>query len=219
MGAEMWVFVLLLLMSFALFLAGRFAETERAKVAFMCSGVALSFIAGMLENDYLFPIALAFPSLSWVISDLIGILVLRRGIISPCVPAKKPQSRDENIVKWAFIIAVVIFSLVVIYNCLHLLKDIRFMGPFALLTLVCFVLALIPGTEICANGLWVDGKLQPWKEYESFVWTGQEDGVELRLVPNPLPGCVTRLIVPPEHREVARRILEANLPDLTAVKM
>jgi hypothetical protein len=61
--------------------------------------------------------------------------------------------------------------------------------------------------------------LQPWKEYESFSWKREgEDSAELGLVSKSWPGGTTRLIVPLEESEAARRVLEANLVDLSLEK-
>jgi hypothetical protein len=229
MGAEMWVIVLLLVVYFALFLLSRMAKTERARMVFRWSGVVVASIALYLavENDCLSYVVdvIVIQVVCMAIFDLIAAQVSRRKVMSPCVRVKIPRSGDGKIIELALVVFLIVFvisPLVMYDNDRSYWLNVLLMAPFVLAMIICIIVfRVVPRfkrAEICANGLWMDGKLQLWNEYESFVWTEQEDGVELRLVPNPLPGCVTRLVVAPKHREAARQILVANLPDMSVVK-
>jgi hypothetical protein len=66
---------------------------------------------------------------------------------------------------------------------------------------------------ICANGLWYDGALHEWSDYESFYWSEKESKVIVRLVYSEetvfFPS--KRIVVPRESWEAAKELLGKNL--------
>ena len=100
------------------------------------------------------------------------------------------------------------------------LRMMLLLGPMIVSLIICLILTLLEKIEICGNGVWQWGTLHPWEEYESFSWKWKtKDSVELRLVSKLWICSSTRLMVPPEDREAVQQLLEANLPNLNAIRM
>jgi hypothetical protein len=219
----MWVIAVLLLISFALVLFGKIAKTRGMNLGFFCLGMAVWSVGAWLllaeKNDSAILVILSFPPTSGAIADLIARPIWRRRVIPPCVRVERlSQSGIAMTIVFLLFIAFFIYFLVT-EESLHSFGMIIFFGLMTVPVIICLIQVRFEKIEICGNGVWQDGRLWPWAEYESFSWKRKTaDSVELRLVSKSL-SWTTQLMVPPEDRETVHQLLDAHLPDLNAKKV
>jgi hypothetical protein len=225
----MWLIIaiaVLLLISFPLYLLGRIAETRRRKQFFSLLELALSFVALILASkiDFeWFTAVMGFYILFPGVSDLIARPILRRRVKAPCVSVK---SLSHNYISIVFV--SVLGLLLLLYWLIKEIETFRsfgivvFLGLLTVSLIISQVLNLRVRIEICGNGVRLNGRLNSWDEYKWFSWAPEtEDCVELWLGTKsflPLTGSIG-LAVPPESREAVHQWLEANLPELSPVRI
>jgi hypothetical protein len=183
---------------------------------FLFSGMALWIVAVRLtwENDNINNAALGCLFLSIAVSDLIAGPILRRRVKPPCVRLRPIQNGAFNIVLTFFFVAFVVFLLV--SGGLHSLRRLLLMGPIMVSMLIYILLDLFQKIEICRNGVWQNGRLQPWEDYEAFSWKRiSTDSIELRLVSKSWICRSTRLTASHEDREAVLKLLEPNVPEIS----
>jgi hypothetical protein len=158
------------------------------------------------------------------LSEFIIRPLLRRRVIPPCVRVK--DFVRHNVTLTITKIIVVVGFILLIIMAFHDRRFLEFVGPIpAVLWLisVCgfFILALCERTEICANGLWRHGRFHEWGDYKFYRVEAKEGDmiVEFRLSDKSptLLDRSKRIVVPPENWEAAKRLLEANLLDLSPI--
>jgi hypothetical protein len=150
--------------------------------------------------------------------------VHRRRTIPPYVRVKD-FVRHNAILTIIKIIAVVAFILLIIW-VFYDRRFLEFVGPIPAalgLISVCgiFIRDLCERTEICSNGLWQHGRLHEWDDYKFYRVEAKEGDmiVEFRLSDKSptLLDRSKRMVVPPENWEAAKKLLEANLLDLSPI--
>jgi hypothetical protein len=86
-----------------------------------------------------------------------------------------------------------------------------------------FIVSKLARSEIYGNGIWFGGELFTWDKFDCFTWTMKDSkavvefgigGKKPRQMDHPL-----RLTVPPENVQVARQLLEENLPNLSVAPL
>ena len=214
----------LLLISFALFFLGPIAKTQRLKLVFLLSGVAVWNVTAFVtkQNDFAFDAIMVFPFVSLAASYLIAPTILRRRLMPPRVLVKGGSTSGiaKFLISSVTFFWIAVFCFQVVTGGMHSIGSIVFTGFMTVSMVVCLILILFERTEIGGNGLFRLGGLQSWEEYDSFSWECKKpDDVELRLESTSWLGKPhsTRLRVPPEDRETVQQILEAHLPDLIPV--
>jgi hypothetical protein len=215
----MWIIALLLVVSFVLFVLGKIAKTWGMRTVFVFLALAAAWSTAWwsfsLGSDYARGALFGSIVLFSAISDLIGILVWRRRALPPCVRAKRYQSAAAKVITSVCFIALAISLFFSCRDSLDmLLAGVAFaVAPF-------YHLFLFDTIEICANGVREGSRLRPWDDFESFAWERKKgDKVELRLQRKSEGWQWLRLVVPPEDREAAQKILVAHLPDTSAEKV
>jgi hypothetical protein len=218
----MWVIGALLLVSFALFVFGRIAETQRMSSVFFWLGMAVWALALFAVKNESAPLAIVGFAM-FFISDFIARPILRRRLIPPRVRVKDRSTRGVTKIlcsSMAFcLIAFFIFQ--VVTGSIHSIGSIFDMGLISVLIVIGLFPILFQRIEVCGNGLWKDGSLQPWEDYRYFAWEWKmEDIVELRHGSTTWRGKprLLRIMVAPEDRETVQQLLEVNLPDLIPVR-
>ena len=215
----MWLIAALLLISFALIVLVKIAQTWRMYWIFLSLEIAVWIVIMKLlygRNFSEFTPILGLAISSSAVSDLIKVPIWRSRVVPPCVRVKIPGQIWANIIYLFFAFLFVVFLIYLPF--IHGWRPFgmtAYMGFTTAAFITWFILILFEKIEICGNGLWRNGGLQPWKKYESFSWNQYTtDGNELRLVSK--SGLFTSLVVPPEDRQTVQQILEPNLPELTA---
>jgi hypothetical protein len=208
----------LLLISFALLLFSRIAKTRSMSSAFVLLGMAVWSVAcfhGWKNNSALNALV-GFPLIFFLICDLIARPILRRRVIPPCVRVRRLRSDITNIIEYFGLFSAIAFVIYLLVTGSLLSFGIRWLGLAAISIIIFLVLDLVEKTEICGNGIWQNGRLQPWEEYKYFSWKRRtEESIELRFVSKSWISDSTRLTVPFEGRQAVLQLLGANLPDLS----
>ncbi len=208
----------LLVISFALLLFGRIAKTRSICAAFLVLSGAVWSTAYFFgwRNDTassVLGVLMGFPLISFLITNLIARPVLRRRVISPCIPVRIIRSGIAYI---ALILLVALGIFLLVTGSLRSFGMTVFAGLVTTSVIIYLILDLIEKTEIWGNGVWQNGSLQAWEDYKCFSWKHEtEESIELRLEPKSWIGGSTRLTVPFEDRQAVLQLLEANLPDLS----
>jgi hypothetical protein len=213
--------VVLLLMSFALFLFSRIVE-KRMLPAFFFSGSVLFFIAWLLawkiECLLAWKIDLTnalggFLMFFIMAPEVLAAPILRRRVIPPCIRVK---TIGRSYVSTAFIIVCSVCILFSPYFPFVVLEMSPTFGNivsgvgFTATLIILVTFFLYEKIEICGNGVWQSLVFIPWSEYEAFAWHRKtENEIELKLWPGRI-----QLTVPPERREAVYQLLAANLPEL-----
>jgi hypothetical protein len=88
-----------------------------------------------------------------------------------------------------------------------------FAGLMTAAMIIYWILELAVSVQICANGVFHNGKLQAWEEWESFSWDRgrSEDRLGLTLVSKIGLCRSVRLLVRPEDRESVQQLLTAHV--------
>ncbi len=210
----MWVIVVWLLIVFAVLLFSRIAKTPRMRSDLIWLGLALWSAPMFLTsgNKSAQDATFYFPLLSLALSDLLAVPIFRRRITPPCVRVTKLREG------WAaFIIGVFLGVAIVIY--LLIAEGLRslagiVLGSIPVLVIVFSIISVCLPPEICGNGVWQDGKSQPWEEFAYFAWRPNEKyGVELSIETKSVDCNSALVTVPREDREAVQQLLKAHLPD------
>jgi hypothetical protein len=176
----MWAIAVLLVISFILLLFRSIAKTLSMREIFLCAAIAMGLVAVSLtprSDDYAHSSILGFLCASIIIFELIAIPISRRRVIPPCV-----RVRDAGQDRILCIIGALFFVAFVVYLMVTSGMTLRY-GIIPAYFIIIAVLRLFEKTEICSNGLWQNGKLQRWEDYESFSWKwNRDDNVELWLI-------------------------------------
>lgn len=166
-----------------------------------------------------------FVFLLLVIARMIARPILKRRIMPPCVRVKRIERDDGVIVAFSFGVAAGVFIIVSQWSELSL-GSLLDGGCFTIFWTYWLVSILFEKIEICGDGVIQTSGfsgLHPWEGYASFSWERKTtDGVELSLVSKSWLSkstSTTRLLVPPQHREAVQQVLDANLPDLSAIEV
>jgi hypothetical protein len=160
------------------------------------------------------PIFLALVLATLALVECIARPIVRRRIVPPCVRVKESSKADIiGIVAWLCL------SILIIY--LAVVTELVFASVVSLLLITGFAVLLWRETaEICAAGIWRWWAFHKWDEYKSYSLTTKDENVVVELKPGEKSWGSERLsvrfIVPPEDRETVQRLLEANLPELSA---
>jgi hypothetical protein len=150
---------------------------------------------------------------SYLWSDLLFIRpLLRRRVIPPCV-------RVRAFTRGWWLVMIVLLVLVLVAFWVPLtwtsLRRLVIPGSLYLVTLAGFFIDMVcHPAEICANGVWYNGTLHEWSSFERFAWRGQGDKTVVELEYSKevqTPFLSQRITVPPQNREAAKQLLEANL--------
>ncbi len=194
---------------FLSFLFGRIGATPTARAVFSRLAITLTFAVAFLV---LFgPLKAKLICMHLVaaitLSDFVARPILRQRVIPPCVRVSRLGERILGIV----MLVPMPFVFIDFYFEGHFS---RWQGPAALSMLISVTAFLIlfsfQRSEICANGLWYNGMLYEWDACESSSWTPQDGQLIVDLKFGKRRNQM-HLVVPPENREAARQLLEANL--------
>ena len=219
----MWLIAVLLVIVFALTLLGKIAETREMHWVLTLLAIAVWIVIMKLldvRNVSEFWPILGLALLSVAVSDLIAIPIWKRRFVTPCVRVTKlGQSRILYIISsLSFFLSIAWLIHSPVTDGWHPFGNTVFLRLMLVTGIIWFILNLFDKIEICWNGLWQKGRLQPWDRYKTFYWQhNTTDRDELRLVPKSelLTSNPTRLLVPPEDRETVQHILEPNMQELT----
>jgi hypothetical protein len=216
----MWVIAVLLPISFVLFVLARIAKTQRMFMVLYFCGVAVLFAPFLvcMRRDYAEPLVIVGSMMVLsALSELIAISVWRRRVAPPSVLVKSVGR------VWVFY-AVMLCLWIAFVAFLLGTEDI---GPLRMIVhtglatawmILILMIEVFGTTEIGVDGIRQNGRLRPWKKYESFSWErNSRDGVDLTLVSDSSICPTTRFLVRPEDREAVQQILKAALKDLSAI--
>jgi hypothetical protein len=222
----MWVIAVLLLITFALLVLSKISKTRKMNGVFTLLALA-AVLATMLaawflapRNDNILGAITGFLFISLTITDVIARPILKRRVMPPCVRVKRIESRIGRIVPPFLVFSCIAFAIYVMVTgrSWRSFGTSLNMGCLTVWMTYCLVLILFERIEICGDGVLQIGGLQPWDGYESFSWDWNTPAcVELRLVSRSWLSTSPRLLVPPQDREAVQQVLEAHLPDLSAL--
>jgi hypothetical protein len=178
--------------------------------------VVVAFLLGGRDIAVLGTI-MGIVSLSFAVSDLIAIPIWRSRVVPPYVRVKKVGQIYTNIIILCTAVLSIVFVIyyLVTYGWLSFEMTVN-LGLITVAGIIWLILFLFEKIEICANGVWQNGKLHLWDTYQYFYWkTNTTDYYELRLVLKPgfNESDSTRLEVRPEHMEAVHQLLEYNKVD------
>jgi hypothetical protein len=205
---------ILIIATFFSMLFSRIATTPRTNrlFSYLAMGLLTAVLVLTVRPGYVEPASALLVLPAAVLSDIVARLFLKRTTLPPRVRVKG-VSRSSG----AFMIVLLLFIPLLLF--LSVVEASRFadMTPNPILLLLASAIAylvflLFQKTEICGNGIWLDGTLRPWDAYESYSWT--EAGL-IELKPSSRswlsPSRSMRLEAPPESLEAAKQLLETNL--------
>jgi hypothetical protein len=208
---------ILIIATFFSMLISRIATTSRTNrlFSYLAMGLLTAVLVLTVRPGYVEPASALLVLPAAVLSDIVARLFLKRRTLPPRVRVKSVSRGSE-----VFIIVLLLF--IPLLLILSVMEASRFadMTPNPILLLLVssvayLILLLFQKTQICGNGIWLDGTLRPWDAYESYSWTS--DGV-VELKPSSRswlsPSRSVRLQASPENHEAAKQLLEANLPNV-----
>lgn len=218
----MWAVAVLLLIASVMMLGVRVAKTQRTLL--LLNGMAIAvwpLVVAILArtNDYAWIVLCFVPAIAPAVSRLMAIPFLRKRVKAPRFRVKiLGESPVSSIILLALGILLVICSLAAAGALSSELKIL--FGLMAAALMIQSVVQICGTTEICGNGMWHEGSLDSWEEYESFFWEWtRKDGTELTLVSTSRFRGWERLLVQTEDREAVDRLLAAHLPNRSRTKL
>jgi hypothetical protein len=152
------------------------------------------------------------------LSELFTRPILRRRVIPPRVRVTViPQRSPLCIIVWTVVLLPTIMSaLLYPEESFKWITSVPTILAFASIG-GFFIMMLLGYSEICASGLWLNGTLVGWNNYESSSWAMKDKKavVELAIAGRRPYEFYSSLLlaVPPENVEAAKQLLEANLVD------
>ena len=156
---------------------------------------------------------------SFFLSGLFNRPFRRRRIIPPRVRVK-----GFTRCLWLIIVTFLALTLLILLSPERFFKWVTHIPaiPFSLLLVSIggfFIKMLCEPTEICANGLWYEGGLHEWNNYDSFFWRLKDNKIAVDLVFSKDLRTIFHpskpIVVPPENWEAVKKLLEANLINST----
>jgi hypothetical protein len=218
---QMWEIPIYLLLFFSLFLLGRIyrGRVAGSVIVFLAftSALVLAF------RDIRAAEEIAMMGLFWaalVLSAFVAPLIVGRRVEPPCVRVKdnswSPTSTAGKTILHSIFIAYLLFVVFLFVADVYVSADIKIM---AISATALMILQSRQRPEICGNGIWHMGEFHPWDEYKFFSWKSKDEKAVVELRAAVKRRFKTRralsLVVPPENIESAKRLLEANLTDIT----
>lgn len=209
----MWLIAGLLFISFVLFFLAQIAKTWGVSTVLTCLAFVVWFaaVAFALGNDSLFYAMAALPFVFAALAELIALPVWRRRILLPCFQATRPGR------KWGG-------ALVLVFLCGSFVICLRkyggkpppgmdvFAGLMTASMIIYWILELAVSVQICANGVFHNGKLQGWEEWASFSWDGRRtEPLALTLVSKSGLFRSFRFLIRPEDRESVQQVLKEHI--------
>jgi hypothetical protein len=186
--------------------------------------IAFSLTPLSRPDSVLFGVVYTFLGLSYgfVLSDLLFIRPsLRRRVIPPCVSVRARPQRLWLIGLLALALVVQVVGIMVVDSLepgrsMSGLRRVAIPVTMYLVSLAGFFIGTVcQAAEICTNGVWYNGTLHEWSSFERFAWSEQGDKTVVELVYSKefqTPFLLSqRISVPPQNRDAAKQLLEANL--------
>ncbi len=142
----------------------------------------------------------------------------RRSTIPPRVRVKgSNHNATACITAMLFLIIIqsVIIAVVMEDRWTHSIWTILIMA----LVPVNFIVTSAARSEICANGIWLNGELFTWDKFDCFTWTMKDNKAVVEFgIGGRKPSEIyrpLRLTAPPQNVGLAKQLLEENLPNLS----